>query len=1036
MTLSAAFTINSVANPAEHTCAYSSTVTLAIASLAYNTISWSIVGSSKSGESTPTITLGGTPNGSTATFSMPASPGDDLGRSFRVKCRVTDALGNESVQYGIVGAVNGNGLLPVTVGEEGGERNATHGWTEVFNAGIATAGGGGSGSTDTVKSAVRLATAAALPAHNFAANVMTATSNGALTVDSTAVVAGDRVLVKNEAESHLQHGIYTVTQAGSGGTPWILTRATDWDASDEFETGSSVQVLAGNQARSVWSLATVAPITLNTTALKFIPVSGVEAIDPRWFGTFLPDDATDISAAFQAAISAGVAAKVPVRLPPGNYYRDMVSGGTLLINGDLEVYGAGRTLTRVRCGPDTNSARSGGTNGIEKSFTAHVTIRAMTWRGPAETDSGDFGTKPTNGIVAVGTVGTPGSLTLRDIKTERFSHPVRCTAQPCTLYDCHIEAQRAGILVTDGCRLTLSGVDMDTNWSYATDPGDTTTHCIYANNGAHQSLSRVRFLHADSFCWHTYGGVGGVAEYCRATDCDFQSATGGLMITNTTCLTEVTLCRFTGVSGSRSVQLAGSSRSQFTNCSFFGSPAQHVTTDASVGQTHTTQFTDCFFGGTPGSSIYSNLNGGAVGKAKFKRCTFKSDRAPVASDLLCTIAGGLIELDDCVMESQVQNTMSGSPTLTFTEVGGTGDTIGRSAGSWITDGFYAGHFINVSGTVSNNFTSGDVASGTSSTLTMGTQDLANETDATVTVTTTIIPCIKMNAGELRIKGRTRFTNGKANINLNPTIGAVTADLDTLVFEASDSGGNLVNLQKGANTLTIRQREGRYATLWSGNISGSGTLVGDMQFAKGRGADIASASTIVVGLGWDSYRVTGTTDVATIETSPAALLPAVTGTIYIIAVSGFALLTSGNIVPRGNSKRQIAANEIVALTYDPTAAKWIEVGGEVLPSSGTAPTEVEGAGAGTGASTTVTGGATAFKVALTTGTGAAAGLLSTLTLSRNLANAFATISPANANAEALGARAVATGGSPTTVAVSTQGTPADATLYEWIVTVAG
>jgi len=46
--------------------------------------------------------------------------------------------------------------------------------------------------------------------------------------------------------------------------------------------------------------------------------------------------------------------------------------------------------------------------------------------------------------------------------------------------------------------------------------------------------------------------------------------------------------------------------------------------------------------------------------------------------------------------------MTGAPTITFAEVGETGDTITRSAGSFIADGFQAGDLINVTGSTGNN----------------------------------------------------------------------------------------------------------------------------------------------------------------------------------------------------------------------------------------------------------------------------------------------------------------------------------------------
>lgn len=69
--------------------------------------------------------------------------------------------------------------------------------------------------------------------------------------------------------------------------------------------------------------------------------------------------------------------------------------------------------------------------------------------------------------------------------------------------------------------------------------------------------------------------------------------------------------------------------------------------------------------------------------------------------------------------------MTGAPTLTFAEVGATGDTITRSTGSWITDGFTVGMIITVAGSVSNNVT-GPIASLSASIITLGTTDLAAE----------------------------------------------------------------------------------------------------------------------------------------------------------------------------------------------------------------------------------------------------------------------------------------------------------------------
>jgi hypothetical protein len=120
-------------------------------------------------------------------------------------------------------------------------------------------------------SGVRLATAGPLPAHGFAANVITLSANGALSIDGVFVTAGDRVLIKNEALSHghPEHGIYVVIDPGSARARAVLARATDWDPESDCRSGNAVFVLLGTQTGQVWFLRTAGAIALNETPLYF-----------------------------------------------------------------------------------------------------------------------------------------------------------------------------------------------------------------------------------------------------------------------------------------------------------------------------------------------------------------------------------------------------------------------------------------------------------------------------------------------------------------------------------------------------------------------------------------------------------------------------------------------------------------------------------------------------------------------------------------------------------------------------------------------
>ena len=127
--------------------------------------------------------------------------------------------------------------------------------------------------------AVELATTAALPANTYnngtsgVGATLTANANGALSVDSTLTVVANRVLVKNEV-TQANNGVYVVTQVGSAGTPYILTRATDFDTAgtgvNQIDEGDFFLVTGGvANLNTAWVQQTAPPITVGTTALVF-----------------------------------------------------------------------------------------------------------------------------------------------------------------------------------------------------------------------------------------------------------------------------------------------------------------------------------------------------------------------------------------------------------------------------------------------------------------------------------------------------------------------------------------------------------------------------------------------------------------------------------------------------------------------------------------------------------------------------------------------------------------------------------------------
>ena len=131
----------------------------------------------------------------------------------------------------------------------------------------------------------RIATTAALPSctyNNGTSGVgatLTATTNGALTVDGVAVATGDRILVKNQGQANnFQNGVYVVTNPGGTSAFFVLTRATDMDQADEFPASFEF-VEEGSQADSGWICTTDLPITVGTTGITWTQFSGAGQID-------------------------------------------------------------------------------------------------------------------------------------------------------------------------------------------------------------------------------------------------------------------------------------------------------------------------------------------------------------------------------------------------------------------------------------------------------------------------------------------------------------------------------------------------------------------------------------------------------------------------------------------------------------------------------------------------------------------------------------------------------------------------------------
>lgn len=133
----------------------------------------------------------------------------------------------------------------------------------------------------TVKGTAYVATAAVLPNSPTYSNgssgvgaTLTAGSNSTLTVDGAVVPANALVLVKDQSTA-AQNGLYKLTTAGSGGAPWVLTRADNMNTTGEFVGALVFTEDAGTaNPNRAWVCTNSAAPTVGTDAIAFGQLHG------------------------------------------------------------------------------------------------------------------------------------------------------------------------------------------------------------------------------------------------------------------------------------------------------------------------------------------------------------------------------------------------------------------------------------------------------------------------------------------------------------------------------------------------------------------------------------------------------------------------------------------------------------------------------------------------------------------------------------------------------------------------------------------
>ena len=139
-------------------------------------------------------------------------------------------------------------------------------------------------------------------AGTFDSGVLTAGSNGALSIDGVSPAAGERVLLAGQSTA-AQNGIYAVTNAGGAGAAYVLTRADDADSQSELQGAYTFVMEGTSYAQTGWVCSEPDKgdsFTINSTAISFVQFSGAGAMNLNG----LTAAAVDVSADSIAIIDA------------------------------------------------------------------------------------------------------------------------------------------------------------------------------------------------------------------------------------------------------------------------------------------------------------------------------------------------------------------------------------------------------------------------------------------------------------------------------------------------------------------------------------------------------------------------------------------------------------------------------------------------------------------------------------------------------------------------------------------------------------
>jgi hypothetical protein len=344
-----------------------------------------------------------------------------------VRVATTAALAANTYANGTAGVgatltANSNGVIAAIDGQNVGAAvsqtitNVTNSTTTV-TATVASTAGLAIGQTVTIAGITGFTTnnpngtfvVNTIPSGTTFTYIVASAPTGSYTSGGTAVANADRVLVKNEATA-ANNGIYVVTQIGTAGTPYILTRATDANTNTTITPGLFTFIEQGStNGAQGWVLSTSGAITVGTTSLNFSQFSS------------------------STAYSAG--------------------NGLQLSTGAFSVVGTANRISVSGSGVDISSSYVGQT-----SITTLGTVTTGTWTGTAiaVANGGTGATSAASARTNLGAVGK-AAINIPSGASYAFAHNLGTTDVDVVVKDTSsLAIVQADYVVTDSNTVTLT----------------------------------------------------------------------------------------------------------------------------------------------------------------------------------------------------------------------------------------------------------------------------------------------------------------------------------------------------------------------------------------------------------------------------------------------------------------------------------------------------------------------------------------------------------------------------------------------------